>query len=353
MKVGITHGDFNGANYEILLKIFENPAITELCTPVVYGSPRIATWYRKTLNLPQFQFNFIDDVAEVKDGNVNLINVLGTAEPDIEPGVSTKEAGEAARKALDRAVKDLKAGEIDVLVTAPINKDNVQGEGFAFPGHTEYLEAVIGDGENSKALMILCSERMKVALATTHIPLKDVAGTISEESILEKLRIFNRSLEIDFTLPHPKIAVLALNAHSGDNGLLGKEEQDIIEPAVAKARDEGILAFGPYAADGFFGSGNYAKFDGVLAMYHDQGLIPFKMLSMDDGVNFTAGLPFVRTSPDHGTAYDITGKNMASPDSMRAAIYKAIDIKRNRERNLAAMENPLQKYYQTTRNNRE
>lgn len=353
MKVGITHGDYNGANYEILFKIFEDPRMAEDFTPVVYGSPRVATWYRKALNNPAVQMNYVETIDNIKEGTVNLVNVIGPAEPEITPGVASKEAGEVARKALERAVADLKEGKIDVLVTMPINKDTVQSEEFHFPGHTEYLESVLADGDENKALMVLCSDNMRVALVTTHSPVSEVAAKITEDAVLEKLRVFNRTLEMDFSLHGPRIAVLALNPHAGENGILGKEEAEVIAPAIEKAYKEGILAFGPYAADGFFGSGNYRKFDGILAMYHDQGLIPFKMLSMDDGVNFTAGLPFVRTSPDHGTAYDIAGKNIASPDSARTAIYRAIDFKRNRDANKELLANPLQKHYNTTPNNRD
>lgn len=353
MRVGITHGDYNGANYEILLKMFENPEITELCTPVIYGSPVVAAWYRKLLNLPQVNFNVVEKSTELKDGVVNMVNVLGRDEPEIAPGQSSLQAGNAARLALEAATRDLKEGVIDVLVTMPINKHNIQSPTFNFPGHTEYLEAVLADDNDSKALMILCSDKLRVALVTGHVPLRDVASLVTRENILEKLRIFNRSLQTDFTIPRPRIAVLSLNPHAGDNGVIGDEELKIIAPAIEEANSEGIMAFGPFAADGFFGSGHYTKFDGVLAMYHDQGLIPFKVLEMDQGVNFTAGLPFVRTSPDHGTAYDIAGRGVASPDSARAAIYKAIDIKRNRDVNRELFANPLPKLYNTTPNNRE
>lgn len=352
MKVGITHGDLNGVNYELLLKIFEDNSLTELCTPVIYGSPRVAAWYKKTLDLPGFQCNVIESADNIRQKEINMINVLGVTEPEITPGLSSEEAGKSAKIALQRAVADLRAGKIDVIVTSPINKNNIQSEDFSYPGHTEFLEAEFGDEEN-KSLMIMVSDRLKVALVTTHLPLKEVAGNINEDVILEKLRIFNRSLALDFSLPHPKIAVLSLNPHSGDNGLLGDEEKNIIEPALEKAREEGIFAYGPYSADGFFGSANYLKFDGVLAMYHDQGLIPFKTIAMEKGVNFTAGLPIVRTSPDHGTGYDIAGKNQATVGSLREAIYWAIDIYRNRKRNLEAKSNPLKKYYNPVPKNRE
>lgn len=350
MKVGITHGDYNGANYEILMKVFDDGHIAELFTPIIYGSPKIFKEYRKILDLPEVNYNIIEHADAARKGAVNIIDIM-EFEPEVLPGQSTRKAGTAARTALNRAVEDLKEGKIDVLVTSPINKENIQSDDFRFPGHTEFLESRLGGDDNGKALMILCSERLKVALVTTHLPISEVASHITEENILDKLSAFNESLENDFTRPHPKIAVLSLNPHSGDNGVLGKEEQEIIAPAIAKARDENIMAFGPYAADGFFGSGNYRKFDGVLAMYHDQGLIPFKLLSMENGVNYTAGLSFVRTSPDHGTAYDIAGKGVAEADSLRSAIYAAMDIVRNRRQNEVLKANPLPKLYNTTSGN--
>ena len=239
---------------------------------------------------------------------------------------------------------DLKQGEIDVLVTAPINKKNIQSDTFHFPGHTEYLEAAAGEPQ-SRALMIMCCDQLRVALQTTHLPIKDVPEAITVDAIVEKLKVFDHALRADFRVQNPRIAVLALNPHAGDSGLLGSEEQDVIIPAIAKAQEAKVLAFGPYAADGFFGSSRFKHFDGVLAMYHDQGLAPFKALSMDRGVNFTAGLNFVRTSPDHGTGYDIAGKGEASPDSLREAIYTAIDIARNRRDYMEAFRHPLRKQY--------
>jgi 4-hydroxythreonine-4-phosphate dehydrogenase len=272
----------------------------------------------------------------------NIINVVGE-DTKVEPGVSSQIAGQAAFVALERAVADLKNGDIDALVTAPINKHNIQSETFTFPGHTEYLEASVGDG--NKALMILCNERVRVALVTTHLPISKIPEAITKEAILEHLTTFKRSLIEDFGLEAPKIAVLSLNPHSGEEGLLGTEEQDVISPAIAEAKDNKILAFGPFAADGFWGSGQYSKFDGILAMYHDQGLAPFKTIAMESGINYTAGLPYVRTSPDHGTGYDIAGKGVANEDSMRQAIYSAIDILRNRRRHAEATRNPLRRQY--------
>jgi 4-hydroxythreonine-4-phosphate dehydrogenase len=342
IKIAITHGDINGVGYEVILKTIEDNRMLELCTPVIYGSAKIAAFYRKALGLQSINFNQIDDASQARDNAVNIINVVGE-DVKVEPGESTEAAGQAAFAALERAVTDLRAGKVDTLVTAPINKHNIQSNTFSFPGHTEYLETSLGEG--AKALMILFSETLRVALVTTHLPIAKVPAAITKESVLEKLRIFNKSLHSDFGIVAPRIAVLSLNPHAGENGLLGSEETDIIIPAIQAAKEEKIFAFGPYAADGFFGSGNFDKFDGVLAMYHDQGLSAFKTMSMDQGVNYTAGLPFVRTSPDHGTGYDIAGKGEASPDSMRNAIYAAIDIYRNRKSDEVAHRNPLRKQY--------
>lgn len=342
IRVGITHGDINGIGYETILKMLGDEEMLELCTPVVYGSAKIASFYRKLLELPTVQFTQISSGTDIADGVCNVINVV-PEDVKVEPGVSTPVAGQAAFAALERAVADLKAGNIDVLVTSPINKHNIQSDSFHFPGHTEYLEAALGEG--NKALMVLCNGALRVALVTTHMPIKDVASAITQESILEKLTIFHRSLMRDYGIDAPRIAVLALNPHAGEGGLLGSEEAEIISPAIQKAQRQGILAFGPYAADGFFGSGQFEKFDGVLAMYHDQGLAPFKTMSMDAGVNYTAGLPYVRTSPDHGTAYDIAGKGEASPDSLRAAVFQAIDICRSRKREDDCRRHPLRKQY--------
>jgi 4-hydroxythreonine-4-phosphate dehydrogenase len=342
IRIGITQGDINGIGYEVILKILEDNRILELCTPVVYGSAKIAAFYRKMLDLGPVQFNQIAEARDARDNVNNIINVVGE-DTKVEPGVSSQIAGQAAFVALERAVADLKNGDIDALVTAPINKHNIQSETFTFPGHTEYLEASVGDG--NKALMILCNERVRVALVTTHLPISKIPEAITKEAILEHLTTFKRSLIEDFGLEAPKIAVLSLNPHSGEEGLLGTEEQDVISPAIAEAKDNKILAFGPFAADGFWGSGQYSKFDGILAMYHDQGLAPFKTIAMESGINYTAGLPYVRTSPDHGTGYDIAGKGVANEDSMRQAIYSAIDILRNRRRHAEATRNPLRRQY--------
>lgn len=344
LRVGITHGDFNGVGYEVILKMLDDPRILELCTPVVYGSAKIAAYYRKGLELAfNIPFNQIQQASQARTDAVNIVNVIGQ-EAHIAPGESTPEAGEAAFIALERAVADLKEGTIDVLLTAPINKANIQSDTFRFAGHTEYLASACGDG--AEPLMILFNDRIRVALVTTHLPLAKIAEAITEDAIVAKLQLFNQSLTADFAIVKPRIAVLSLNPHAGDGGLLGAEEKEIIAPAIERARNQlKIHAFGPYPADGFFGNGLYTKFDGVLAMYHDQGLAPFKTLAMESGVNFTAGLPYVRTSPDHGTGYDIAGKGVASEASMRAALYAAIDIFRSRRTHEEITASPLPKLY--------
>lgn len=344
LRVGITHGDFNGVGYEVILKMLDDPRILELCTPVVYGSAKIAAYYRKGLELAfNIPFNQIQQASQARTDAVNIVNVIGQ-EAHIAPGESTPEAGEAAFIALERAVADLKEGTIDVLLTAPINKASIQSDTFRFAGHTEYLASACGDG--AEPLMILFNDRIRVALVTTHLPLAKIAEAITEDAIVAKLQLFNQSLTADFAIVKPRIAVLSLNPHAGDGGLLGAEEKEIIAPAIERARNQlKIHAFGPYPADGFFGNGLYTKFDGVLAMYHDQGLAPFKTLAMESGVNFTAGLPYVRTSPDHGTGYDIAGKGVASEASMRAALYAAIDIFRSRRTHEEMTASPLPKLY--------
>ncbi len=333
IKVGITHGDTNGIGYEVILKALEDVRLADLCTVVVYGSPKVAAFYRKSMELPQVQFEKVESASAAHPGAYNLVNVISD-DIKVEPGVASEVAGAAAVAALQLATNDLRNGDIDVLVTAPIDKHTAQSDQFRFPGHTEYLEAVLTDDntpdEERKSLMILCDENMRVALATAHVPIAKVPEMLTKEMLVDKLVRFDRSLRRDFGIQSPRIAVLSLNPHAGENGLLGTEEKEIIIPAIEEANEKRILAFGPYASDGFFGSANYKAFDGILAMYHDQGLTPFKALAMNSGVNFTAGLPYVRTSPDHGTGYDIAGKNMASPDSLRSAIYAAIDIFRNR-----------------------
>ena len=349
IKVAITHGDTNGVGYEVILKAFDDPQMLELCTPIIYGSPKVAAYHRKVLNL-QTNFTIIEKAEEAKEGKLNLLTTFDD-EVKIELGTPAKEAGEAALAALDRAMTDYRSGLYDVIVTAPINKKTIQSDLFHFCGHTEYIESCVGDG--NKALMILMNDVLKVALVTTHLPIKDVASAITKEAIVEKAILLNNSLKRDFGLTRPRIAVLALNPHAGDEGLLGKEENEVIMPAIAELESKGVMAFGPYAADGFFGSGNYRHYDAVLAMYHDQGLAPFKTLAQENGVNYTAGLPIVRTSPDHGTAYDIAGKGVADAQSFREAIYAAIDIYRNRKNYDEAGAHPLPKLYHEKRDESE
>ena len=345
IRVAITQGDTNGVGYEVILKVFSDPNILELCTPIIYGSPKIATYHRKALNL-EVPYTIINHAEEARDGRVNLLACFDD-EIKIEMGQPSQEAGAAALKALDRAMTDYRSELYDVLVTAPINKATIQSPGFHFPGHTEYIETSVGEGE--KALMILMNETLRVALVTTHLPIKDIAKAITKESIVKKATIFHKALKRDFRISSPRIAVLSLNPHAGDNGLLGSEEKDIILPAIEELADKGIQAFGPFAADGFFGSGAYDRFDGVLAMYHDQGLAPFKTIALESGVNYTAGLPIVRTSPDHGTAYDIAGKGIADENSMRQAIFTAIDVFRNRQFYDEPLQNPLPKLFHEKR----
>lgn len=341
IKVGITQGDINGVGYEVILKTFADPTMLELCTPVVYGSPKVAAYHRKSLDLPT-NFSIINSASEATPGRLSIVNCTED-EVKVEFSKPDVEAGKAALGALEQAVKEYQEGLIDVIVTAPINKHTIYSDEFAFPGHTEYIEQKLGDG--AKALMILMKDDFRVALVTGHIPVSQIASSLSKELIEEKLQIFNRSLKYDFGVDAPRIAVLSLNPHAGDNGLLGTEEQEIIIPAIKEMSEKGALCYGPYPADGFMGSGNYTHFDGVLAMYHDQALSPFKALAMDEGVNFTAGLPVIRTSPAHGTAYDIAGKGVASEDSFRQAVYVAIDVYRNRQRDAMARVNPLRKQY--------
>ena len=325
-KIGITHGDLNGISYEVILKALADNKILDLCTPIVYGLSKVAGYYKKNMQMQDFSFQYIKNAGQASLKKANLINLSETEVP-INMGESTPVAGKYAEMALSYACNDLKNKNIDALVTAPINKNNIQSEQFHFPGHTEYLASTFGV-ENP--LMMMISPAVKLAFVTNHVAIENVAKSISKELIIKKLKILNQSLIKDFGSTNPRIAVLSLNPHAGDKGLIGKEEENIIIPAIREAFDQKIYAFGPYPADGLFGSGNYSKFDAVLAMYHDQGMIPFKILADREGVNYTAGLPIVRTSPAHGTGYDIAGKNIADEQSFRSAIYLAIDILRNR-----------------------
>lgn len=340
IKVGITHGDINGIGYEVILGALGVEGMTEVCTPVIFGYHSLAEKARRLLGLENVRLYKAPDAASAQPGRISVVEISQNL-PEHSPGVPTPVSGMAAVEALDMAVAALKEGSIDILVTAPISKEAAQSESFRFPGHTEYLESVAGEGY--KARMILFDDHIRVALVSTHLPVSKVADAVTKESVAEAIESLRVSLKQDFGFERPRIAVLSLNPHAGDGGLLGSEEKEIITPVIEEARENGTLAFGPYAADGFFGSGDYRRFDGIVAMYHDQGLAPFKALATDKGVNFTAGLPFVRTSPDHGTAFSIAWKGQADPTSMREAIYKAIDIYRSRARYLESAVNPLRK----------
>ncbi|MBM3419793.1 MAG: 4-hydroxythreonine-4-phosphate dehydrogenase PdxA [Bacteroidetes bacterium] len=346
--VGITNGDINGIGYEVIIKSLLDGRVAEMCTPVVYGSPKVAAYHRKALNIENFSFNNIRNPGEAHPRKANMINCLDD-EVRVELGKPTQHAGEAALRSLEAAVKDLRDGKIDVLVTAPVDKSTIQSDSFRFPGHTEYLKSEFGADD---VLMLMISENMKIGTVTGHIPIAGVPSAITAGKIVTKLRILNNSLKADFTIRKPRIALLGLNPHAGDNGLLGNEEKETIIPAAEMASKEGILVFGPFAADGFFGTGEFRKYDAILAMYHDQGLIPFKALAFDSGVNYTAGLPVVRTSPAHGTAFQIAGLGQASESSFRHAIYRACDIFRHRQMNRDLAANPLERQHIDTRHER-
>ena len=335
LKIGITQGDPNGIGWEVILKALGDPRMTELFTPVVYGSPKAAAFYRNTLrDAEPVAFVPAASAAEARRGKVNLVTAGEVAA--VEPGKPTPEAGRAAVEALRAAVEDLKAGHIDAVVTAPFDKETVQSDDFRHTGHTEFF----GEAFGGEPMMIMCSDVLRVGLVTKHIPVSEIARSISREKIVRDLETLRRSLIEDFGIVEPRIAVMALNPHAGDGGLLGREEEETIRPAIVEAFNKGILAFGPFAADGLFAGGGYARYDGILAMYHDQGLAPFKSLS-PDGVNFTAGLTAVRTSPDHGTAFDIAGQDRADAQSMRNAIYTAIDVVQRRRAWAEWTRNPL------------
>lgn len=336
--VGITHGDINSISYEVIIKTFLDTRITELFTPVVYGLSKAASYHRKTLNIPDFSFNVIRHADQANPKRPNLVN-LHDQEVKIDLGISSQAAGEMAIQSLNAAIDDLKKGHIDVLVTAPVNKNNIaQYLNAPFTGHTEYLASKF---DATDPLMLMVHDKLRIGVATSHIALSKVPQKITTELVINKIHKMEASLKRDFAIGKPRIAVLGLNPHAGDGGLLGNEEQTVIVPAIEKVYSKGTLAFGPYPADGFFANDAFRSFDGILAMYHDQGLIPFKALAAGEGVNFTAGMPFIRTSPAHGTAYDIAGKDIASPDSMRAAIYLACDIFNNRRMWEELNHNPL------------
>lgn len=320
-KVAISVGDINGIGCEVIVKALADKNILDFFTPVIFGSTKHLNFYKNQLKDESIQFFGINSPDKAVERKINVVN-LWKEPAQMEFGNATELSGRLAFESLKSAAESVKNGECDVLVTAPINKKNIQSEAFNFPGHTEYLGEVWG----GKPLMFLVTEMLKVSLVTQHIPLKDVASKISKENITEKVLALHESLKMDFGVRKPKIAVLGLNPHSGDNGLLGQEEQEIITPAIQSLYEKGMLVFGPYAADSFFSPSNIETFDAVLGMYHDQALIPFKTLCFEDGVNYTASLPFVRTSPDHGVAYDIAGKGIADETSFREAIYTAVTI---------------------------
>lgn len=337
IKVGLTVGDINGIGPEIVIKALKDNRILADIVPVIYGSTKLISFYKKQMNLQDFNYQSCKSADEVVSKKINIVNVWQD-EIEIEPGQSNANGGKYALLSLEAATKDLASGKIDVIVTAPFSKENVSKAGFNFPGHTEYLAEMSGAKE---ALMILVSGNLRVALVTTHIPIKSISEKLNKELIVEKIEAFEQSLKKDFGIVKPRIAVFGLNPHAGENGKIGEEEQQIIIPAIQQAKQNGVLAFGPYSADGFFGSNARNQYDGVLAMYHDQGLAAFKALCFEDGVNFTASLPIVRTSPDHGTAFDIAGKNLADAQSMRSAIYLAVDAFRQRKIYKEITANPL------------
>lgn len=337
LKIGITTGDLNGIGMEVILKTLEDNRICELCTPILYGSKKVVNYFSKQLNLTNLGLSYFSSVEEVRGKKPNVIN-LWKEDIKIKHGQESKESGDYAFQSLKAACQDLKDGKIDALVTAPINKNSIQSENFNFPGHTEYLQKI---DEAEDSLMLMLSEISRIGVVTSHIPLKDVSQTLTTELILKKISILNKSLKEDFGIRKPKIAVLGLNPHAGDKGLLGKEEKDLIEPAIKQAKSIDTLAFGPFPADGFFAASKHTQYDGILAMYHDQGLIPAKLFSNGNGVNFTANLSFVRTSPDHGTAFEIAGKGIANEQSFRSALYSALEIAKNRQNQSELEKNAL------------
>lgn len=325
IKIGISIGDINGIGLEIILKTLSNPKIAEIFTPVVYGSSKVVS-YHKNIVGEEFEFHSTRSADKVFTDRINIVNCW-QENVNITLGKPSDESGQYAYLSLEAAANDLRDGLIDALVTAPISKESMKSANFPYPGHTEYLEEKLGGGES---LMFMIGDRLRIGLATNHLPIRSVPDKLSKELIMRKLQIMNESLKVDFGLERPAIAVLGLNPHAGEGGLIGDEEERFIRPAVVELKKKGMLVMGPFPADGFFGSGQFSRFDAILAMYHDQGLIPFKALSFGRGVNYTAGLSGIRTSPDHGTAFDIAGKNEADPSSFRHALFLALDIVRNR-----------------------
>jgi len=337
LKIGISIGDINGIGLEVILKTLADKRILNWCVPVLYGSTKVASYHKNIIKVKDLTLHSINDVHALNENAVNVINCW-IENVKITLGKCTTEGGKYATFSLEQATEDLLKGHLDALVTAPINKKAMQLSGFNYPGHTEYLTSKSQAKEN---LMLMVNEDLRIGLVTNHLPVGQVASTLTTELVLNKIELMNNSLKMDFGIDKPAIAVMGLNPHAGDGGVLGTEEIDIILPAIETAKRKGILAIGPYAADGLFGSGNFANFDGILAMYHDQGLVPFKALSFGNGVNFTAGLPIIRTSPDHGTGFDIAGKNIADFSSFRQALYLAIDSAKQRAEYIEMTGNPL------------
>jgi 4-hydroxythreonine-4-phosphate dehydrogenase len=337
MKIGISHGDINGISYEVIIKTLMDQRILEICTPVIYGSPKVAAYHKKAMDIESFSPTGITSPDEARGNKVYIINCVDE-NIRVELGKSTESAGLASYNALKTATNDLELGKLDAMVTGPVNKQNIQHSDFSYSGHTEYLQARF---KAKEVMMLMVSDLLKVGLVAGHVPVSALSTFITQKLIEDKLQILARSLLIDFGIRNPRIAVLGLNPHAGDDGLLGSEEKEVIKPAIEMAKQKGITALGPFAADGFFGAGRFSRFDAVLAMYHDQGLAPFKSLNMESGVNYTAGLPVVRTSPAHGTAFELAGKNEASPTSFRNALYLAIDVARCRKLYDEIAGNPL------------
>ncbi len=337
IRIGISIGDINGVGLEVILKTLSHPQILNLCTPVVYGSSKVVSYHKNVVGLESFQFNVATSGDRIKKDKINVVNCW-TDDVNITLGKLSESSGKYAKISLEQAIIDLKNGYFDALVTAPINKKAMNLAGFKFLGHTEYLTSEFGAKES---LMLMVNNNLRIGLVTNHLAIKDVSAALTKEILRTKLQLLNDSLKIDFGIERPTIAVLGLNPHASDDSIIGDEEENIIRPTIIEAKKKGILAMGPYPADGFFGSMQYSKFDGILAMYHDQGLIPFKSLSFGSGVNFTAGLDIVRTSPDHGTAYEIAGNNVADPSSFRQALFLALDIAKNRNLYKDLTSNPL------------
>jgi 4-hydroxythreonine-4-phosphate dehydrogenase len=337
-RVGITIGDINGIGPEVIIKSVYPPEVLDFCTPVIYGSSKVVSYHKNIVQAEDFAYQSLQTAERLNPKKVNVINCWEES-VNIHLGRASEESGKYAYIALDRAVRDLKAGLIDVLVTGPVNKHAMKLANFPSTGHTDYLEEQFG----GKSLMLMISDVMKIGLVTDHIPISEVAQKVTKEALRKKLELFLRCLQIDFGYEKPTIAVLGLNPHASDQGTIGNEDEEIVRTAILEQKKSGNIVMGPYSADGFFGSGMFRKFDGILAMYHDQGLIPFKTISFGYGVNFTAGLSIVRTSPDHGTAYDLAGKNEADPTSMRHAIYAAVDTFKKRKEYHEARERPIKK----------